>query len=149
MLFGDEIEHRKVMFEAWRKHNASEELNALERQIVSIIEKHPEYHEIFNDPAQYLEKKFDPQTDHIHPILHIAMHQAVVDQITVNKPEGIIDIYQQLVKVLGDFHEVEHCIAHFLTQQIYAAIHDNQPFDNEKYLSDLRSVIDKGYWSVD
>lgn len=145
MLFGTDREtYRKILFSAWRKFIANEAMEPLERQLAAIIQMHPEYQAFFSAEEKNSDKDFVPGLDEINPFLHIAIHQAVIDQVTIDSPAGITAIYQNLCKLFQDPHEAEHCIGHSLLMNFYDAQEAGKNFDAEKYLEELRKIIRDG-----
>jgi len=116
MISSERQEMRQIFFNAWKKYTEKLPLEALEAQLVEIIEQHPEYHLLLSQPTLYLDKDFDET----NPILHLSLHLSVRDQVKTNRPAGIQTIFQTLCQRYADSHKAEHhlmeCLAHFLWQ---------------------------------
>lgn len=132
---------RLVFFRAWRKQQIGETLEALEQQIVTLIDQHPEYHTFFGDEKN-IEHDFSNDKGVVNPFLHLGMHLAIGDQLALQQPPGIRDLYQQLAQHFKDVHEAEHqmmqCLAYWMQQP------QKQPgdaLDYSPYLQCLQKLL--------
>ena len=124
--------------DAWRKAQAAEVLSPLEVQIAQVIEDHPEYQAALSDEAR--EASFTPEAGKTNPFLHMGLHLAVRDQVAMDRPHGISNIFQQLVKKYSKTHEAEHRILDCLAETLWEAQNRNGPPDEQKYLERLRKI---------
>jgi hypothetical protein len=140
MLFtNNRLELRQLFFTAWQKYQAQLTLEPLEQQLANLIVQHPEYHAIFNNPEQYLDKDYFAESGETNPFLHLAFHQAIYEQISTDRPSGSLLIYQQLSKKLGA-HEAEHRIIDVLMQGLWQLQH-GEIFDEVIYLQQLQQLL--------
>ncbi len=128
----DEV--RNFFFEAWRKSNASQTLTDLEKMAIQIMQRHPEYHAILNQPELYLQQAYFPELGETNPFLHMSLHLSILEQISINQPIGITGIYQRLCAMYGDEHEAQHAILDCLGETIWHAQRHQTPLDNNYYL---------------
>lgn len=141
MVFSNERnELRHFYFEIWRKYKAKQSLEPLEQQLLAIMLDHSEFHSMLDDPEKYTDKDYQPIDGVVNPFLHMAVHHAIHDQISLNRPEGIREIYQALVTKLGNAHDAEHKIGECLVEGIWQAQRQNQAFDEAAYLERLRKL---------
>jgi hypothetical protein len=127
---------RTKMIDAWKKYQKKELLDPYEHKIIKVILEHPEYHDIFNNPNQYLEKDFATDDRNGNPFLHISFHLAITDQIEADQPAGIQKIYQSLLqKNAGDHLYVEHRMISVLAHTLWELANDKNPWDDKKYLT--------------
>lgn len=139
MIFGqDRQELRQMYADAWRKAQGAEVLSPLEAQIAQVIEDHPEYQSALGDEAR--EASFTPEAGKTNPFLHMGLHLAVRDQVATDRPPGISNIFQQLVKKYSKAHEAEHRILDCLAETLWEAQNRNGPPDEQKYLQRLRKI---------
>jgi hypothetical protein len=124
--------------DAWRKAQAAEVLSPLEAQIAQVIEDHPEYQSALSDEAR--EAAFAPEAGKTNPFLHMGLHLAVRDQVAMDRPPGISNIFQQLVKKYSKTHEAEHRILDCLAETLWEAQNRSGPPDEQKYLERLRKI---------
>ena len=141
MLYGQERNQmRQVFFTAWRKHNAKQPLEPLEQVIANVIAMHPEYHQYFADENTSLDKDFLPETGQTNPFLHIGLHISIHEQLSINQPSGITDIYNTLLSKHQDPHTVEHLIMDCLAEMIFEAQRNNAMPDLNRYITCLRQL---------
>ncbi|KTC68819.1 hypothetical protein Lbir_2352 [Legionella birminghamensis] len=142
MFYGDNVQDmRTIFFESWRKYRQQEELSALEKQVANVIIAHPEYHAMLEDPAIHLDKTYTPEMGQSNPFLHMGLHLAIRDQVTTNRPAGILDIYQQLMMKWQDELTVEHLMMECLAETLWQAQRSPSPLAIEDhYLSALKRL---------
>ncbi|GAC1502747.1 MAG: DUF1841 family protein [Steroidobacteraceae bacterium] len=126
---------RKAYADAWRKHLANLPLTPLDTMIADVIRAHPQYHAIVGDPDAAM--GFEPSalagTD--HPFLHMGLHLAVRDQVSVDGPPGVRELFLQLQARRGDGHRAEHALMEALAETLWQAQRDNRPPDEAIYLA--------------
>lgn len=143
-MFGnDRTQMRRFFTEAWRKASAGEELIPLEQLIADIVQQHPEYHALLENPDSALDKDFLPDLGETNPFLHMSMHISLQEQISTDRPSGIRQLYQQLVMRAGDSHEAEHRMMECLGQMLWEAQRQNRMPDEQAYLSCIRNLTRK------
>ena len=125
---------RQFFFQAWEKHQAGKILEPLESQIVSVIQMHPEYHAFLSNPDSNKDKDYFPEMGDTNPFLHMGLHIAIKEQISIDQPFGIKHHYQRLLNKHQDPHIVEHLIMECLAQMIWEAQRNHSMPNNELYL---------------
>src|SRR5512142_742469 len=76
-------EARNFLFESWRKRRANELLTPLEDLTAQLIDKHPEFHAVLEDPERYQDKDYQPEHGTTNPFLHLMMHLTIEEQISI------------------------------------------------------------------
>ena len=140
MTMNEDINERRAIFEAWKKHNNREKLDALQKQIVKAISMHPEFSAIVENPDKYERYSFKP--DETDPFAHIALHSIIREMISTDSPQGIREIYDISVSERGDKHEVQHRFmeAYFswiVAQELQQESNDDQENPAENFLDYL------------
>ena len=144
MLFSSDREQlRRFFMESWRKHLANEAMEPLEKVIASVVEQHPEYHAFLGQGESVLGRDFHPQTGETNPFMHMGMHIAIHEQLSTQRPAGIIDAYQHLLAKLKDPHQVEHQMMECLNEALYLAQQENRLPDEQAYLDCVRRLAGK------
>jgi len=128
---------RRFFCEAWRKHRNREILDGAEATAADLIAEHPEYHALLEDAEGALAKEFTPEGGQMNPFLHLSLHLAVADQVSIDQPPGIRAAYHALRARL-DVHEAEHAILECLGETLWRAQRDNAPLDAGAYLECVR-----------
>lgn len=124
---------RQFFCEAWQKHRQRSLLQGAEVTAVDLIVRHPEYHTLLENPAQALAQEFTPENGQMNPFLHLSLHLAVFEQVSIDQPPGIRAAYQALCRRL-DPHAAEHAILECLGETIWRAQRQGGPMDSTAYL---------------
>lgn len=143
MLFTqDRIRTRQMFLQAFKKHRSGETLEPLEKQIVSLLNDHPEYHALLNtDDQKVLDKDFSGDDGVENPFLHLSLHLALREQVGTDRPAGIASITRSLLLKHGDGHAVEHLMIERLGQFLWEAQRQGKAPDEQAYLVSLRELI--------
>ena len=128
---------RRFFCEAWRKHRERQILEGAEVTAADLIEQHPEYHALLENPEAAVEQEFTPDNGQMNPFLHLSLHLAIADQISIDQPLGIRAIYDTL-RLRLDVHETEHIILECLGETLWRSQRDGKPMDAVSYLESLR-----------
>lgn len=137
----DRKELRQFYFDIWQKYQTKQALEPLERQVLQIMLQHPEYHKIFNEPDSYLHADYLPESGNTNPFLHLSLHQALLEQLSTDRPKGIQAIYAQLIQRAPELHEVEHRMMEVLAELLWESMQQQAPITDEIYLSRLKQLI--------
>jgi Domain of unknown function (DUF1841) len=132
---------RLAYSQAWAKHVARAPLSPLEAQIADVIELHPEYQLVVADAdtAVAFEQNAAGATD--NPFLHMGLHLAVREQMTIDRPPGIRDLHRQLQARYGDLHSAEHVLMESLGEELWSAQRDGRVPDENRYLALARGRL--------
>ena len=125
---------RDMFFEAWRKYRAGEVLAGIETLALDVILAHPEYHEVLSAPGRYRERDY---TDESNPFLHMSLHLAFEEQLSIDQPPGVVRRFQDLVSRSQDRHEALHQALECLAETMWRAQRDRTPPDAVAYLDCL------------
>lgn len=138
MYSSNRNELRQTFFRVWEKYQKQMFLDPLESQIIEVILSHPEYHHFLNHPQKFQDADFDDN----NPFLHLSLHLALRDQIKTNRPNGIKNVYESLSKKFGNALEAEHQMLPCLQNILWEAQRTNAAPDEQKYLADLKGLIE-------
>jgi hypothetical protein len=114
-------EARDFLFETWRKRRAGELLTPLEDLTAQLIEKHPEYHALLQDPERHQQRDYLPEQGETNPFLHLMMHLTIEEQLSIGQPHGIRAHFQRLSERLQSEHEAQHRMMECLGEMIWQA----------------------------
>jgi uncharacterized protein DUF1841 len=128
----DEV--REMFFDAWRKYRAGVPLAGMEAAALDVILLHPEYHAVLGAPGSYRDRDY---TDEANPFLHLSLHLALEEQLSIDQPPGIGQRFQLLVSRFHDRHEALHHALECLAETLWRAQRDATPPDAAAYLSCL------------
>lgn len=130
---------REMYRGAWRKFRAEQPLSPLEKQIVAVINEHPEYRVIIESAAADL-ANYSPRSGQLNPWLHMGLHLAIREQVATNRPAGIAEVHAKLAARAGGAHEAEHRMLETLAEQMWDAQKSGKPPDENVYLERLRGL---------
>jgi len=133
---------RRSYAEAWAKHLAHSPLTPLEAMITDVIGAHPEYHAVVGDAGTAV--AFEPGAPDAaeNPFLHMGLHLAVRDQVSVDRPPGVRDLQRALQAKYGDLHRAEHALMEALGETLWQAQRAHRPPDEGQYLELARRRLE-------
>jgi hypothetical protein len=127
-------EVRDMFYGAWRKYRAREPLVGMEALALDVILQHPEYHDALSHPERTREKEY---VDESNPFLHMSLHVALEEQLSIDQPPGIAARFQKLVEKRGSRHDALHDALECLAQTMWRAQRDGAAPDAAAYLDCL------------
>jgi len=130
-------EARRFFFDTWAKHRRGEALTGMENLALEIIGLHPEYHALLDAPERHLERDYLPELGDINPFLHLSLHLAVEEQLSIDQPPGIRALYQRLLQKTGAEHDARHAVLECLGETIWQAQRLQSAPDPRAYLECL------------
>lgn len=136
MYGSDRRSLRQFFLATFARERAGETLEPMQSLVAGIIRMHPEYHALLADPES-VERDDFPGAGDTNPFLHMAMHVAIAEQVAVDRPAGVRDLYLQLRERLPDNHAVEHAVMECLGRIMWQAQHDGRAPDEQAYLACL------------
>ena len=139
MFSQDRKRQREFLTKSWQKYTSNKPLEPLEEQLVSIIEIHPEYQDLITN----IDSEYFPEQGEINPFLHINLHLALKDQLSLNEPNGVREVHQKLIYHFKDQHVVEHLMMECIAEMIYISQKNNTVMDHENYLKRIKSMTTK------
>ena len=131
-------EARRLFFEARRKYLAGEALSPLEQLALEVITLHPEFHALLDAPGRYLDRDFAPEDGTLNPFLHLSLHLAVEEQLSIDQPRGIRAEFDRIVRATGSAHDAKHAVLECLGEVMWQASRAGAPPDEKTYLECLR-----------
>ncbi len=129
---------RKVFFQVWAKYRAQRPLAGVETLVAQAIALHPEYQPMLEQPERYLERDYLPEYGDTNPFLHLSMHVALAEQLSIDQPFGIRAQFQRLLAKLGEEHAAVHVMMDCLAETIWQAQRSGATPDAAAYLDCLQ-----------
>jgi hypothetical protein len=127
-------EVREMFFGAWRKYREGVPLAGIESAALDVILLHPQYHGVLEAPERYRERDY---TDEANPFLHMSLHLALEEQLSIDQPPGIAHRFRVLVSKFQDRHAALHQALECLAETLWRAERAGTPPDAAAYLSCL------------
>ncbi len=136
---------RQFFIDAWHKQLQNLPMTAMELMATDIVQLHPEYHDLLGTPRHSMEellaREWTPEQGEANPFLHLSLHLAIEEQLSINQPPGIRGIFEQLQKRHGERHAALHDILECLGETLWRSQHDRAPPDGAAYLDCMRRKI--------
>lgn len=130
-----------MFFDTWRKYRAGEPLSGIETLALDVVLRHPEYHGILDQPDKYLDRDYTPEQGETNPFLHMSLHLAVAEQLSIDQPGGLKQRYEALRGKTGDAHAAQHEVLDCLAEMIWQAQRSQAAPDAALYLACLDAKL--------
>ena len=139
MLFNpSQADVRRFFCETWRKRRVGEVMTPLETIAADWIVEHPEYHVDLDSTEAALEADYGVEQGRTNPFLHLSMHLAIAEQLSIDQPFGIRAAADTLARRLGSSHEAAHQIMECLGETVWRAQRDRKEPDGAAYIDCIR-----------
>jgi hypothetical protein len=106
--------------------------------IADVIRMHPEYHALLDQGVEALDKDWLPEGGETNPFLHMGMHIAVREQLSIDRPPGIKAVYEALLQKTREPMQTEHLMLECLGETLWRAQRENRLPDEQLYLRLLK-----------
>ncbi|SER09837.1 protein of unknown function [Nitrosomonas sp. Nm51] len=134
---------RQFFFDAWRKYRQQEVLSGIEQIALEIILLHPEYHDMLEDEEHCRDKDYLPEMGETNPFLHLSLHVAIKEQLSINQPAGINACFLRLRQQVGNEHDAAHQVMECLADMLWQAQRNQTAPDELIYLDCLDKRLAK------
>jgi len=105
-----------------------------------IRHEHPE----FEDALEKNHDEIDLGDGPMNPHLHLTIHEIVATQLWDDSPPEVWETAVRLLDAGYERHEILHMLGRPVTEQVWGALHDQQPYDRERHVGALRAL--PGSW---
>jgi hypothetical protein len=130
-----------MFFATWRKYRAGEPLASIEAIALQVVLLHPEYHQILDHPERYRDRDY---VDESNPFLHMSLHLALEEQLSIDQPPGVVHHFGVLVARFHDRHEALHQALECLAETVWRAQREHAAPDAAAYLDCLAARALRG-----
>ncbi|MGD2140827.1 MAG: DUF1841 family protein [Burkholderiales bacterium] len=134
---------RELFFGTWEKYKSGQALEGLETTALEIILLHPEYQALLSDRERNIERDYPPESGGLNPFLHLSLHLSIAEQLAIDQPAGISELFTALTAKLGDRHAALHIVLECLGETVWQANRSASPPDQDAYLACLRHQLAK------
>ncbi len=131
---------RQFFFDAWSKYREKRPLAGLENVALDVILLHPEYQAMLGDPEGQGARDYTPESGRTNPFLHMGLHLAIEEQLSIDQPPGIRTEFERLTRAHGDRHEALHAVLECLAEMLWRAQRDSAAPDALAYLECLKKT---------
>lgn len=131
---------RQFLIDAWRKRVGKLPATALETLAADLVAMHPEYHELLSAPDA-LTRDWTPEDGAMNPFLHLSLHLAIEEQLSIDQPPGIRALFESRRARYGNPHAALHDLLECLGETLWRAQRDRTPLDGAAYLECIRRKV--------
>jgi hypothetical protein len=128
---------RRFLVDAWQKRCLGQPATPLEVLAADIVAVHREYHPLLERGEDALEREWSPEQGETNPFLHLSLHLAIEEQLSIDQPPGIRGLFERLVNRHGDRHAAAHVVLECLGETLWRAGRDGTGPDGAAYLDCL------------
>ena len=130
---------RQFLIDAWTKRRNGLPGSAMDILAADLVDLHPEYHALL-EADDALSREWTPEHGETNPFLHLSLHLAIEEQLSIDQPPGIRAAFSTLQSRRGDRHEALHAVLDCLGEMIWRSQKSGLPPDGEAYLECVRRV---------
>lgn len=105
-----------------------------------IRAEHPEFEEVLESGG----REVDLGHGAMNPRLHLTMHEIVATQLWDDSPPEVWETARRLHAAGYERHEILHMLSRPVAEQVWAATHDQRPYDLSAHVAALRAL--PGSW---
>lgn len=128
---------RQFLIAAWRKRCEKLPATPLETLAADIVALHPEYHALLQDEAA-LQREWTPEDGATNPFLHLSLHLAIAEQLSIDQPPGIRAAFDAACERRGDRHAALHDALECLGETLFNAQRSGAQPDGLAYVNCLK-----------
>lgn len=128
---------RQFYLATWRKHLQQHPLEGVEALALPIMLAHPEYHALFALGDAVMDKDYLPESGITNPFLHMSLHLALTEQLSIDQPPGVRAYFDRLVLLHQDVHATQHVMLECLAEMIWQAQRYVTGYDVQVYFNCL------------
>jgi len=128
----DEV--RRFFIESWRKCRAKEVLTPLEHIAADLVQLHPEYQPLLEDPDS-IDRDFSPEDGQVNPFLHLSLHLAIEEQLSIDQPPGLRAAFESCQNRHGSRHDALHDVLESLGETLFDAQRNKAQPDGAAYVA--------------
>ncbi len=125
---------RELFFETWRKYTEGLPLAGVEDIALKVLLDHPEYRASVEQPERHRDREYFPEVGETNPFLHMSLHVALEEQLSIDQPAGIRAHLAVLAARAGDRHAAMHEAIECLAEMVWRSQRDQAPPDAPAYL---------------
>ena len=103
-----------------------------------LVALHPEYHALLDDPEAALAGEWTPEGGETNPFLHLSLHLAVEEQLSIDQPPGLRPAFEALLARRGERHAALHEALECLGETLWRAEKSRSAPDGEAYVECVR-----------
>jgi hypothetical protein len=128
---------RRFLIDAWAKRRGKLPGTAMDALAADLIDLHPEYHALL-EADDALTREWTPEQGETNPFLHLSLHLAIEEQLSIDQPFGIRAAFDKLQSRHAGRHAALHAVLDCLGEMIWRSQRSGLPPDGDAYLDCVR-----------
>ena len=138
-MFNPSRDQVRLFFrDAWKKHLDRMPVVGLEATAIDLILRHPEYHALLGTDTA-LTEEYSPERGETNPFLHLSLHLAIAEQLSIDQPHGIRSAFEHIAAT-RDLHDAEHILLDTLGRVLFETQSKGVPLDPQAYVEAVRQA---------
>jgi len=125
---------------AWQRYLERLPLAPLQAQMAEVVALHPEYHALLFGSPDPQGAAPDAAAALGQAFLHLSLHLALREQLSTDRPRGIVQLHRQLSASCREAHDAEHRMMRVLEQTLWEAQRAGRMPDESQYLEALHRL---------
>ena len=130
---------RQFFIDAWDKSQTGNVLSPLEAIAANLVGMHPEYHAVLESGEAAIARDWTPEMGESNPFLHLSLHMAIEEQLSIDQPPGIRGAFEFQCLRLQDRHAALHVVLDSLAETIWRSQREGTPLDGAGYVAAVRN----------
>ncbi len=127
-------EVRRFFRDTLARQRSGAPLTPIEAIASDWLALHPEYFDVLAPTREGEPDAFEAREGEANPFLHLSMHLAIVEQVSIDQPAGIRAAVESLTARLGSAHDAHHEVMECLGEMLWAAERHRAPPDGAAYV---------------
>jgi Domain of unknown function (DUF1841) len=144
MLFNPSRDQVRQFFcDAWQKHLQALPQTPLEVMAIDWMIEHPEYHALLSQGPQAHQQDYSVEQGQTNPFLHLSMHLAIAEQLSIDQPSGIKAAFASLAQHHDSLHKASHEVMECLGLVMHQAQQTRSTPDTDQYIDCIKRRASK------
>jgi hypothetical protein len=128
---------RQFLINAWAIRRNKLPGTPMDTLAADLVDLHPEYHALL-EAEDALTREWTPEQGETNPFLHLSLHLAIEEQLSIDQPPGILAAFNTLQNRRGSRHDALHTVLECLGEMIWRSQRSGLPPDGDSYLDCIR-----------
>lgn len=134
---------RQFFCETYQKTIERTILTPLESIASHWIVQHPEYQAELTNADTAKDADYSFEKGKTNPFLHLSLHLAIAEQISINRPMGITPLFTALAEQFQSEHEAHHVLMECLANTLWESQRHQQPYDDAVYVAAVQERLQR------
>ncbi len=130
-------EARRFLIDAWNKRRAGPPLSGSRAHRRGDHRAASRIPRAARGSRDNLDRDWRPESGDVNPFLHLSLHLAVAEQLSIDQPPGIRAEFERMRIARGDEHEAQHAVLECLGEVLWNAQRHGTAPDAALYLACL------------